>query len=148
MSIRIRLLIIDPQVDFCDGPANGALPVPGATADMIRLAAMIDRLGNRIDDIDVTLDSHRTIDIAHPAWWVDSGGGNPSAFTIITAQDVAAGLWTSRNPAWRLDHPGEADRLDAAVPAGRRRGGRGRRLFVAQRHRRPRIRNSRRGQPI
>lgn len=45
MSDRIRLLIIDPQMDFCDGPANGALPVPGAYADMTRLATLIDRLG-------------------------------------------------------------------------------------------------------
>lgn len=101
MATKIRLLVIDPQVDFCDGPANGALPVPGAYADMSRLAAMLDRLGGKIDDVDVTLDSHRTIDIAHPAWWVDSKGANPAPFTLIAAADVAAGVWTPRNPAWR-----------------------------------------------
>ena len=101
MATRIQALIIDPQTDFCDGPANGALPVPGAWADMQRLAAMIDRLGHKIDDINVTLDSHHTVDIAHPAWWVDSNGRNPQPFTLITSADIAAGVWTTRNPAWR-----------------------------------------------
>ena len=36
MSKRIELLVIDPQVDFCD-PARGALYVPGAEHDMARL---------------------------------------------------------------------------------------------------------------
>ena len=101
MPTKVRLLVIDPQVDFCDGPANGALAVPGAWADMERLAAMIDRLGPRIDDIDVTLDSHHTIDIAHPGWWVDRQGANPRPFTLITAADVQAGVWSPRNPGWR-----------------------------------------------
>jgi len=101
MPTSIRLLVIDPQMDFCDGPANGALPVPGAWEDMNRLAAMVDRLGPRLDDISVTLDSHRTIDIAHPAWWVDSRSGNPAPFTPITAADVEGGLWAPRNPGWR-----------------------------------------------
>jgi len=98
---RTRLLIIDPQVDFCDGPQNGALAVPGASADMTRLAAMIDRLGKTIDAIHVTLDSHHTIDIAHPAWWVDVRGANPSPYTVISAREVADGVWRPRNPAWR-----------------------------------------------
>ena len=101
MTTKIRLLIIDPQMDFCDGPANGALAVTGAYDDMTRLARMIERLGSKIDDIDVTLDSHRTIDIAHPAWWVNSQGQAPNPFTMITSADVEAGVWTPRNPAWR-----------------------------------------------
>lgn len=101
MPAKIRLLIIDPQVDFCDGLANGALPVPGAYDDMVRLAALVDRLGSKLDDIDVTLDSHRTIDVAHPAWWVDSKGSSPAPFTLISAASVEAGVWSPRNPAWR-----------------------------------------------
>jgi len=97
----IRLLVIDPQNDFCDGPANGTLPVPGAYEDMKRLAVMVDRLGSKIDDISVTLDSHRTIDIAHPAWWIGKDGNNPQPFTLITAADVESGKWNPRNPAWR-----------------------------------------------
>ena len=101
MTAKLRLLIIDPQVDFCDGPCNGALPVPGADADMMRLAAMVDRLSAHIDAIDVTLDSHHTVDIAHPAWWMDRSGQEPPPFTSITTADAEAGRWTPRNPAWR-----------------------------------------------
>ncbi|KAF0224659.1 MAG: Amidases related to [Rhodospirillaceae bacterium] len=100
MSSRIRLLIIDPQMDFCDGPANGALAVPGAHADMTRLAALIERLGDRIEAIDVTMDSHHALDIAHPTWWRDDEGATPPPFTIISAEEVATGRWTPRNPVW------------------------------------------------
>ena len=55
MSKRVELLIIDPQIDFCD-PARGALYVPGAEHDMRRLAQMVVRLKDKIDDIHVTLD--------------------------------------------------------------------------------------------
>ena len=72
MTTKVELLIIDPQVDFCD-PKVGALYVPGAEHDMNRLAAMIRRLNNKIDDIHVTLDSHHLIHIAHPIFWKDSG---------------------------------------------------------------------------
>lgn len=101
MPAKIRLLVIDPQNDFCDGPSNGSLPVVGAYDDMTRLASMLGRLGHRIDDISVTLDSHRTIDVAHSPFWVDSKGASPSPFTMITAADVETGVWTPRNPAWR-----------------------------------------------
>lgn len=97
----IKLLVIDPQVDFCDGTAKGNLAVPGAYDDMSRLATMVGRLGGRLDDIGVTLDSHRTIDIAHAPWWVNSHGQNPAPFTLITSADVSSGLWTPRNPQWR-----------------------------------------------
>jgi len=97
MSKRIELLIIDPQVDFCD-PALGALYVPGAEHDMIRLAAMIRRLKGRLDDIHVTLDSHHLIHIAHPIFWKDSRGARPPAFTRISRADVEAGVWTPTAP--------------------------------------------------
>lgn len=64
--MKVHLVIIDPQIDFMDSKGS-ALPVPGANADMNRLAAMIGRVGNKLEDIHVTLDSHRIIDIAHPA---------------------------------------------------------------------------------
>lgn len=89
--MKIHLLIIDPQNDFCD--PKGSLFVPGADEDMKRLAAMIVRLKDKIDDIHVTLDSHRLVDIAHPAWWKDQAGNPPPPFTMITAADVKAGTW-------------------------------------------------------
>jgi nicotinamidase-related amidase len=97
MSKRIELLVIDPQVDFCD-PQRGALYVPGAENDMGRLAAMIRRLKDKLDDIHVTLDSHHFIHIAHPIFWKDSRGVHPPAFTGISRADVEEGVWTPTMP--------------------------------------------------
>jgi nicotinamidase-related amidase len=96
MPTRLDLLIIDPQNSFCD-PA-GELFVPGADADMDRLAAMILRLKDRLSDIHVTMDSHRLLDVAHPLYWKDSSGNHPDPFTIISAADVADGRWTPSIP--------------------------------------------------
>ena len=97
MSKRVELLVIDPQVDFCD-PARGALYVPGAEHDMRRVASMIRRLKNKLDDIHVTLDSHHFIHIAHPVFWKDSRGAHPPVFTRISRPDVEEGVWTPTVP--------------------------------------------------
>ncbi len=97
MSKRIELLIIDPQIDFCD-PHTGALYVPNAEHDMRRLANMIRRLKDKIDDIHVTLDSHHLIHIAHPIFWKDPQGNHPLPFTRITLPEVEDGKWTTTQP--------------------------------------------------
>lgn len=96
-NIKIHLMCIDPQNDFMDLP-NATLPVTGASADMDRLAAFIRKNGHRLEDIHVTMDSHQIVDIAHPSWWKDAKGKNPSPFTIITEDDIKAGIWTTRDP--------------------------------------------------
>lgn len=96
--MRIDLLIIDPQNDFCK--PSGALYVPGAENDMKRLATMVNRLGAKIDKIHVTLDSHHLVDIAHPIWWRNSKGEQPNPFTIITAQELRDGVWNTRIPSF------------------------------------------------
>lgn len=97
--MRIEGLIIDPQVDFSD-PQKGTLYVQGAEDDTKRLAAMVRRLGKRVDDYHVTLDSHRIVDVAHPIFWKDSAGKNPDPFTIITTADLDSGRWTTTNPGF------------------------------------------------
>lgn len=99
-KLNVHLVIIDPQNDFCDLPA-ATLPVAGACADMQRIAKMIGRIGHKLEDIHVTMDSHRLIDIAHPAFWMNQNGGQPGPFTFITDKDIEAGIWTPRNPAFR-----------------------------------------------
>lgn len=96
--MNVELLIIDPQVDFCD-PKTGALYVKGAEQDIGRLARMVTRLASKLDDIHVTLDSHHFVDIAHPVFWRDSAGKNPAPFTLISAQDVETGRWTTAQPS-------------------------------------------------
>jgi len=97
MAKKVHLVVIDPQVDFCS--PTGALYVTGAENDIQRLARMVNRLSNKIDDIHVTLDSHRLIDVAHPIFWKDSAGHTPAPFTIITRSDVESGRWTPVLPS-------------------------------------------------
>ena len=96
--MKVHGLIIDPQTDFA--APGGSLFVPGADADMTRLARMVTRLGDRVDDYHVTLDSHRIVDIAHPLWWKNSAGVHPDPFTIITPADLDGGVWTTTNPGF------------------------------------------------
>ena len=84
---RIRLLVIDPQNDFMDIP-GATLPVPGAGADMQRLAAFIDNQRSRIDDMVVTLDSHASVGVERTSFWVTTDGMEVSPFTQILAEDV------------------------------------------------------------
>jgi len=95
--MRVELLIIDPQIDFCD-PDKGALYVKGAEQDIKRLSAMVRRVGAKLDDIHVTLDSHHLVDIAHPIFWRDTAGNHPAPFTLISASDVESGKWTATQP--------------------------------------------------
>ena len=129
MSSRTTLLIIDPQNDFCDLPEGWratdplrdaliapALPVSGAHADMLRLAAFIDAGGDGIGRIVVTLDSHQRYDIAHPTFWQTGEGGPVTPFTAITAAEVSAGAYRPRDASAL---PRALDYLDALERAGR-----------------------------
>lgn len=110
--LTTQLLVIDPQNDFCDLPTEWqpahpltgqsiapALPVPGAHADMQRLAAFIRRHGPALEAITVTLDSHQRYDVAHPPFWRQGDGGEVAPFTTITAAQVRAGAFAPRDAA-------------------------------------------------
>lgn len=112
MPATHHLLVIDPQNDFCDLPADHlptspltgrplapALPVAGAHADMLRTAALIRAAGAAITDITVTLDSHQRLDIAHPGFWQAADGSAVTPFTPITVAQVRAGAFAPRDPA-------------------------------------------------
>jgi nicotinamidase/pyrazinamidase len=85
-----KLLLIDPQNDFCDIP-GAALPVPGAGADMRRLAAFITEAAPQLADIIVTLDSHPAVAIERTPFWHTASGAPAAAFTTITHAQVLAG---------------------------------------------------------
>lgn len=121
MAKNIQLVVIDPQNDFCD-PDKGALYVKGAEDDMSRLANLVNTFGDKLDDIHVTMDSHHLIHVAHPIYWKDSAGNHPAPFTIITAQQVRDGVWTTTRPNW-LRHTrkdfGALDYLEALEANGK-----------------------------
>jgi nicotinamidase/pyrazinamidase len=117
MKRRIHLLVIDPQNDFCDLPedwlptdpelaaAGGAdakirpqLPVPGAHADMLRLAELIRRGSRGLSDLSVTLDSHHFLGIERPAFWMTGDSQDVQPFTEISAKAVRTGRFLPRSP--------------------------------------------------
>lgn len=93
---KTHLLVIDPQEDFCN--PKGSLFVPGADKDMVKLAALVRRVKEKLKAIHVTLDSHHTVDIAHPIFWVGADGTPPDPFTIIEASNVEDGTWRAKRP--------------------------------------------------
>ena len=100
--MKIHMLIIDPQNDFCHPQGN--LSVPGADADSKRLADFIARNERKIDDIHVTLDSHNEVDIAHPIMWTNSNGEHPAPFTILTEEAVVNGDWKAIVPQKGIEY--------------------------------------------
>lgn len=115
--MKLHLLVIDPQNDFCDlppGQGKPALPVPGAHADMLRVADIIERGGAGLSAISITLDSHHRLDIAHPAFWMDRDRRPVPPFTQITAADVARGRYAPRDGAALARVVRYLDQLEAA----------------------------------
>ena len=90
--MKVHLLIIDPQVDFCDED-DGVLAVPGADDDVRRLARFIDKAAPFIDEVIVSLDMHHKYDISHPSWFINTKLESPEPFSQITAQDLEEGKW-------------------------------------------------------
>lgn len=95
-----KLLVIDPQNDFCDIP-GAALPVPGADADMRRLAAFIAATRVKLTSLIVTLDSHPSYSIERTTFWVDAEGKEVAPFTVITEADLQAGKYRPRDETLR-----------------------------------------------
>jgi nicotinamidase/pyrazinamidase len=89
--LKIKLLIVDMQIDFCH--ESGALYVPGAQEDLRRLINFIYQHAEYITDIICSFDSHLPYQIFHPAWWIDREGNHPPPFTIITHEDVIDRRW-------------------------------------------------------
>lgn len=90
--MRNAFLIIDPQNDFVD--PKGSLYVPGADADMNRLAEFIAANQKEIHGIAVSLDTHDIIDIAHPIFWMDPDGNMVDPFTVISHKEAKGRRYT------------------------------------------------------
>ena len=88
---KTAILAIDLQNDFTT--PSGSLYVNGATDDVKRIAAFIQKNEQKIDYVALSLDSHQPIHIAHQAYWKDKDGNNPPLFSVITAEDVKSGKW-------------------------------------------------------
>lgn len=112
-NLKIHLLIIDPQNDFCDLPTSylpsdplkpgefvrPKVPVRGAHEDMLRLSHFIRSAQEKLSSITVSLDSHHRVGIERPAMWIRGNGSDVQPFTAIRAMDVRTGAILPRNPA-------------------------------------------------
>jgi len=95
MAKKVHLVVIDPQNSFCkvvdqaqqQKLHDGELCVAGAWEDMNRVSALVKRLGKKLEDIHVTLDSHHLLHVAHPIWYRDAKGHQPDPFTIMREQN-------------------------------------------------------------
>lgn len=93
--LNVQLLVIDPQNSFCKNVVpsaqqtlhSGELCVTpggdGAMESMQNVANLVDRLGKKLTDIHVTLDSHHALHIAHGRWFKNTKGDQPAPFTLM-----------------------------------------------------------------
>jgi len=98
---RICLLAIDVQNTFCIPDYElfvGGRSGMGAVEDNVRLCEFIYRNLGEISEIVVTMDTHATLQIFHPVFWVNSAGEHPPVMTMISVDEVESGLWRA-NPA-------------------------------------------------
>lgn len=101
-EVKTCLLLIDVQNTFCLPEFElfvGGQSGRGAVEDNVRLCEFIYGNLGKISKIIPTLDTHTTMQIFHPIFWVNESGQHPTpAATIITPEDVEKGLWRV-NPA-------------------------------------------------
>lgn len=98
---RICLLIIDAQNTFCLPDFElfvAGKSGKGAIEDNIRLCEFIYRNLGVITTIAPTMDTHTTMQIFHPIFWVNAAGENPTPATVINFDDLKTGVWQV-NPA-------------------------------------------------
>ena len=101
-DVRVCLLLVDCQNTFCT-PGHelfvGGRSGKGAVEDNVRLCEFMYRNLHRLTEIQATLDTHTTVQIFHPVFWVNADGEHPTgAATVITVDDLERGTWRV-NPA-------------------------------------------------
>ncbi|MEO0948336.1 MAG: isochorismatase [Cyanobacteria bacterium J06641_5] len=105
---RVGLLIIDMQNTFCLPEFElyvGGRSGRGAIEDATRLCEFIYRNLGRLTQIIATLDTHLSVQIFHPIFWLNSAGEHPAPVTVVTAAAVRSGAWQV-NPAIAANFPG------------------------------------------
>lgn len=96
-DLRIALVAVDCQNTFCIPGFElfvAGRSGRGAVEDNVRLCEFIYRNLGVITQIAPTMDTHMTIQIFHPIFWLDEKGRHPTGGeTIITVEDVEKGVW-------------------------------------------------------
>jgi nicotinamidase-related amidase len=98
---RVCLLAVDVQNTFCIPDFElfvAGRSGSGAVDDNRRLCEFVYRNLGAITQVFPSLDTHHAMQIFHAIWLVDEHGEHPTPYTLISAEDVAAGRWHV-NPA-------------------------------------------------
>jgi nicotinamidase-related amidase len=95
-AFRLCLLAVDVQNTFCIPGFElfvAGRSGTGAVDDNRRLCEFVYRNLGMITAIVPSLDTHHAMQIFHAIWLVDEHGGHPTPFTLVSAEDIAAGRW-------------------------------------------------------
>jgi nicotinamidase-related amidase len=95
-SFRICLLAVDVQNTFCIPGFElfvAGRSGTGAVDDSRRLCEFVYRNLGAITQILPSLDTHHAMQVFHAIWLVDDRGNHPDPYTLVSADDVAAGRW-------------------------------------------------------
>jgi nicotinamidase-related amidase len=95
------LMLIDVQNTFCIPDFElyvGGRSGRGAVEDNVRLCKFIYRNLGNITRITATLDTHMTMQVFHPIFFVDKDGNHPAPYTDIHVSELQDGKWKF-NPA-------------------------------------------------
>lgn len=99
---KICLMIIDAQNTFCIPDFElfvGGKTGNAAVEDNIRLCQFIYRNLHIITEIAPTMDTHTSMQIFHPIFWINDAGEHPlPQATMISLEDIQKGVWKV-NPA-------------------------------------------------
>ncbi len=93
---KVCLLLVDVQNTFCIPEFElyvGGRSGTGAVDDNGRLCEFIYRNLGRITRICPTMDTHQAAQIFHSLFLVNDHGEHPAPFTLVTPEDVDAGVW-------------------------------------------------------
>jgi len=95
-AFRLCLLAVDVQNTFCIPDFElfvAGRSGTGAVDDNRRLCQFVYRNLGEITQIFPSLDTHQAMQVFHAIWLIDEHGDNPAPFTLVSAEDVAAGRW-------------------------------------------------------
>lgn len=98
---RVCLVAVDVQNTFCMPDFElyvGGRSGTGAVDDNRRLCRFIYRNLANISRIIPTLDTHQAMQIFHGVFLVNSRGGHPAPYTLVSVEDIREGRWRF-NPA-------------------------------------------------
>jgi nicotinamidase-related amidase len=98
---RTWLMLIDVQNTFCIPDFElyvGGRSGHGAVEDNERLCNFIYRNLGNITHITATMDTHKTMQVFHPIFFMDKDGNHPAPYTDIHAAQLHDGQWMF-NPA-------------------------------------------------